>query len=241
MSFVSGAGHVVSQTIRFLTFQNAKIDEKEHGRSFFLAAILFAWIAGIGRYWDHPDAAWWQYAGLGSVLYIFFLSTFLFLIVWPLKPKRWSWLSIFIFVGLTSPLAWLYAIPVEQFLTPELAIKVNVWFLAIVAIWRVALYAKFLWSYGGLRFYALVAALLAPLSIIVMFLGSIQMETAAFEIMAGIEAERTPTQERASQGLNITLVLMFISVISFPIWFVAYVIRVYLVVLERLNLPRIGK
>ncbi|MBX3359076.1 MAG: hypothetical protein KF745_11700 [Phycisphaeraceae bacterium] len=46
------------------------------------------------------------------------------------------------FLGLfwmTAPLAWLYAVPYERFLTPVDAIEANAWTLAFVSLWRVAL------------------------------------------------------------------------------------------------------
>lgn len=51
------------------------------------------------------------------------------------------------FLGLfwmTSPLAWLYAIPYERFLTPVGAIEANLWTLAVVAAWRVILISRVL-------------------------------------------------------------------------------------------------
>ena len=36
-----------------------------------------------------------------------------------------------------SPLAWLYALPVERWLELGAALSLNRWFLAVVAAWRV--------------------------------------------------------------------------------------------------------
>jgi len=68
--------------------------------------------------------------GLGSVAYIFVLSALIWILALPLRPERWSYLSVLTFVGLTSPLAWLYAIPVERFVSMDFAISANVLFLA---------------------------------------------------------------------------------------------------------------
>ena len=43
---------------------------------------------------------------------------------------------------MTAPLAWLYAVPVERFLSPYDATLVNLCFLLIVATWRILLYAR---------------------------------------------------------------------------------------------------
>ena len=90
--------------------------------------IVGTWLAGIGRYWDHPDAKILQYAGLGSVIYIFILAAFIWLIVLPYKPLRWKYKTVLTFVSLTSFPAFLYAVPVEKFMKIEAAATVNAWF-----------------------------------------------------------------------------------------------------------------
>ena len=37
------------------------------GWAHFAFGLICTWIVGVGRYWDHPSAAPWQYAGLGSL------------------------------------------------------------------------------------------------------------------------------------------------------------------------------
>ncbi|WP_427452356.1 hypothetical protein [Litorimonas sp. WD9-15] len=215
---------IISETVKFLTFRNVKFNIPSNPKAYFLTAILFAWIAGVGRYWDHPSADWYQYAGLRSIAYIFILSTVLYVIVWPLRRERWHWLSVFVFVGLTSPLAWLYAIPVEQFTAPQTAIQINLRFLMVVALWRIALYGMFLWRYAGLRNASFVAALLAPLALILFALVALNLEDAIFEIMAGIERERTPEQDLADARFGIVNVLFVFSLITVPVWLLAYLI-----------------
>ena len=51
---------------------------------------VVTWAAGIGRYWDHPSAEYWQYLGAGSISYIFGLSLLLYLIVRPLRRDHTS-------------------------------------------------------------------------------------------------------------------------------------------------------
>lgn len=218
---------LISKTFLFLAFRNVKIDIPTRPITYGLWVILLAWIAGIGRYWDHPSPSLFELSGLRSVAYIFVLSTVLYLIVWPLKRKRWSWLAVFVFVGLTSPLAWLYAIPVERFTSAGTAITLNVRFLMLVALWRVALYGTFLWRYAGLRHSSFIAALLAPLALILFALVALNLENAIFEIMAGIEQERTPDQEISDSRFVVVNLLFIFSVITVPVWIVAYIIGLY--------------
>jgi len=222
-----GLKSLVSETVRLLTFRNVKIDTTSSPLAYGLWVIGLAWLAGIGRYWDHPSPSLFELSGLRSVAYIFILSTILYLIVWPLKRKRWSWLAVFVFVGLTSPLAWLYAVPVERFTSASTAITLNVRFLMVVALWRVALYGVFLWRYAGLRHASFIAALLAPLAIILFALVALNLENAIFEIMAGIERERTPDQELSDSRFLVVNFLFVFSLITVPLWVIAYVTSLY--------------
>jgi len=218
-----GLKQLLSETFRLLTFRNAKIDVSANPLLYAGWAILLAWIAGIGRYWDHPNPSLFEALGLRSVAYIFVLTTILFLIVWPLKRHRWDWLSVFVFVGLTSPLAWLYAVPVERLTEASTAVTLNVRFLMVVALWRVALYGTFLWRYAGLRNASFVAALLAPLAIILFALVGLNLENAIFEIMAGIEQERTPEQALSDSRYMVVNFLFVLSLITVPVWVIAYI------------------
>ena len=224
---VKTLGALVSQTLSLLAFRDVKIDSNSRPLAYGLWAISLAWVAGIGRYWDHPSPSLFELSGLRSVCYIFILSTVLYLIVWPIKRNRWSWLAVFVFVGLTSPLAWLYALPVERFTEASTAITLNVRFLMVVALWRVLLYGAFLWRYAGLRRSSFVAAWLAPLAIILFILVALNLEDAIFEIMAGIERERTPDEVISDSRFMAVNVLFVFSILTVPIWVIAYALSLY--------------
>ena len=87
----------------------------------FGAALLSSSLL-FGIAWGHPAAA-----GPGKRLG--FLQTYR------------SFLGLFC---MTAPLAWLYAIPYERFLTPVEAVQANLWTLGLVAVWRVALMIRVL-------------------------------------------------------------------------------------------------
>ncbi len=94
----------------------------------------------------------------------------------------------------------------------------------VVALWRIALYGMFLWRYAGLRNASFVAALLAPLALILFALVALNLEDAIFEIMAGIERERTPEQDLADARFGIVNVLFVFSLITVPVWLLTYLI-----------------
>ncbi|MBC8136374.1 MAG: hypothetical protein H8F28_10855 [Fibrella sp.] len=196
-------------TGKLLLFQTVKPDLPRHMPLYLLIGIGSAWLAGVGRYWDHPDAAWWQYAGIGSVAYIFVLALVLYLLLLPLRPHEWTYGRVLTFVGLTAPPGMLYAIPVERFLSLEAAQSANFWFLAVVASWRVALLWRFLRGAARLPGSVAAVALLLPICLIIATLTALNLEKAVFEIMAGLHGKK-PTPNDAAYG-----VLVALTVISF--------------------------
>jgi hypothetical protein len=178
--------------LRFLTFRFKFEDYQSLSHRHLLAGILGCWIVGMGRYWDDPRANWLQLGGVGSVAYIFALALLLWLIVKPIAPRRFSYLGILTLVAMTSPPAILYAIPVEKWMTLEAANQLNLLFLGIVALWRLALWGHYLCQWGlflgGMTF---VGAAL-PLAVIFISLIELNLHHVVVDIMGGIrEADRT--------------------------------------------------
>jgi hypothetical protein len=209
---------VLSDEIKLLTFRQIKLDVSIV--NYYLAfGFAFTWLSGIGRYWDNPKAELWQYLGLGSVAYVFVLAFVLWVVIYPLKPKNWSYKNVLLFVTLTSPPAVLYAIPVERFMSFEAAQQANVWFLAVVAIWRVALLAVFLMRVAGLSRFAVLVATLLPLTLIVATLTALNLEHVVFKIMAGLEDHEKSVNDGAYAVL---LIITYFSVMAFPVLLVLY-------------------
>ena len=196
-----------------LTFRQFKLNVEIF--NWYLAfGIFFTWLCGVGRYWDNPRAELWQYLGLGSVLYIFVLAFIVWLIILPLKPNNWSYKNVLLFISLTSPPAILYAIPVEKYMTLESAQLANVWFLAIVALWRVLLFLKYLKNSAGLSGLCVLVATLLPLTLIVALLTALNLEHVVFKIMAGLEEHEKSANDAA---YIILMIITYFSVMVSPI------------------------
>lgn len=214
---------VGGDTLKLLSFKPLRLDTSIV--NWYLAAGIFCtWLCGLGRYWDNPRAEVWQYAGFGSVAYIFVLAFVLWGVIAPLKPRNWTYTNILLFVSLTSPPALLYAIPVERFMSLDSAQTANVWFLAIVAVWRVALLYRFLTAAAGLSGMTVFIATLLPLTLIVSALTALNLEHAVFEIMAGL------SEENKSQNDDAYFILVLItgfSVVASPILLLMYGSQVY--------------
>ena len=215
---------------RLLTFRFSRQNFLDLGRKHFIFGLVCTWIVGMGRYWDDAGARLVQHLGLGSVIYIFVLSMFVWLVIWPLRPKQWSYSKVLTFVSLTSAPAILYAIPVERFLSMETARSVNAWFLAVVATWRVALLIFFLRKYAQLGAFQIIVAACLPLTMIVTALAALNLDRAVFDLMGGFR-ERTGTANDTAYEVLITLT--FVSVILFVPLLVCYVGIVLRGVVER--------
>ncbi len=175
---------------RVLTFQATREELALLDGRHLAFGLVFAWLAGMGRYWDDPRAEFLQQLGIGSVVYVFVLSGLLWVLGTPLRLPRWRYRDVLTFVTLTSPPALLYALPVERWFGVRTAIDLNVGFLAVVASWRVALWVFFLVRFARLGAFATTVVALLPLTAIVLLLSVLNLQHAVFEIMGGM---RDPT------------------------------------------------
>jgi hypothetical protein len=179
------------------------------GRRHLILGLVCTWIVGIGRWWEDSRAGWVQHLGIGSIAYVFILALFLWLVLWPLNPPRWSYFNVLTFVSLTSPPAILYALPVRHGLGLHQGQIVRLWMLAIVAGWRVALLAFYLRRGAGLSGVRTFVGTLFPLAIIVFSLTLLNLDKVVFNIMGGI-AESDRSVNDAAYG-----VLVLISALCF--------------------------
>jgi hypothetical protein len=210
---------ILTTALKLLVFRVPRESQLHFNRNHLLFGIACTWIVGMGRYWDDPGAKLLQHLGLGSVIYIFLLSLMLWLLIWPLRPRHWSYFNVLTFVSLTSPPAILYAIPVERFSSFQTARTLNILFLAVVAAWRVALLVFFLQRHASLGPFQITVAALLPLTLIVTTLTVLNLERAVFDIMGGLR-ERATTNDGAYMVLN---VLTFFSVFSFVPLLLCYI------------------
>lgn len=224
-SLLRDLGEVVVTTLRVLAFHRVVPDLRRLGGLYLAFGLFCTWLAGVGRYWDNERAELWQYLGLGSLAYVFSMAAVIWLLLFPLKPRNWHYRNILIFVCMTAPPALLYAIPVERFMTLQSAQTVNVWFLAVVATWRVALLFRFLKRSAGLFGGELIVSCLLPITLIVTALTFLNLEHVVFNIMSGIAPEQQ-TANDATYG-----VLVFItagSTLLLPFLAIGYLVLVWL-------------
>ena len=215
---------ILADQFRVLTFRRPSAALVARWPSYLAFGLAVTWLVGIGRYWDHPRAALWQTLGLGSLAYVVALSLLLWLLYWPLRPRRWAFRNVLLFVSLCSLPALLYAIPVERFLSLEAAQVANASFLAVVASWRVALLVHFLWRVAGLPPFTVAVAALLPVALIVVGLTVLNLEHVVFDVMAGIR-----DQDRSPHDLSyvVVLVISYFSILASPVLALLYLVLVW--------------
>lgn len=223
-SFLVDLREVIATTFRVLFFRPTIPDLRRLGGLYLGFGLVCTWLAGVGRYWDNTRADIWQYAGLGSLAYVFVMAAVVWLLLYPLKPRNWHYRNVLIFVCMTAPPALLYAIPVERFMDLESAQTVNVWFLAVVAAWRVALFARFLKGSSGLTGGELIVSCLLPITLIVVALTFLNLEHVVFNIMSGIRPE-DQTANDASYGVLILITSG--SIFAAPLLLSGYLVLVW--------------
>ena len=209
---------VLATTLRLLTFQATTEELAELNGRHFLFGLLCTWLVGVGRYWDNSHVPLLQRLGTGSLIYIFALSLLLWLVLWPLRPRHWSYFRVLTFVSLVSPPAILYALPLEYFYSIETANSLNVLFLAIVATWRVALLLFFLRRLGDLDWFSIIVAGLLPLTLMVATLTMLNLERVVFDLMGGLH-EKTA----GDSSYVVLIVLSELSILLFLPLLLCYV------------------
>jgi len=228
---------ILSAQFRLLFFRDVPGELGAQRNAFALYVLGVTWLVGIGRYWDSPDANWVQHLGIGSVAYLFVMSVILWCAIQPIAKAPVTISRIFIFVGMSSLPALLYAIPVEMFMSIDGAAKTNYWFLTVVAIWRVALLFFFCKRAVSLSTWGAMTATILPLCCIMMVLAALSLEHAVFDMMGGLRVvedyERTTAGLVASSlteaaGWSIDTVggLSFLAFLLFPIFMISWIIKV---------------
>jgi hypothetical protein len=111
-----------------------------------------------------------------------------------------------------------------RFLPFETARLINISFLVIVAIWRVALLFLYLARSTQLGLAGSLVGGLLPLSLVVVILSMLNLQHVTFDIMAGVKTEETTGMEAT---YAIILGLTLISFAIFPFLFFGYIYLIH--------------
>jgi hypothetical protein len=112
---------------------------------------------------------------------------------------------------LTSPMAWLYAIPYEHMMPAESAIRFNAWTLAGVSLWRVALIAQVMSVLWGFSWWVALGPVLF-FSNVVVLIGVFTMPVPLVDFMGGLQHANPMDSAIASMHL----VVRVLGVMALP-------------------------
>ncbi|MCC7084625.1 MAG: hypothetical protein IT427_06425 [Pirellulales bacterium] len=184
--------------------------------------LLFVLSAGFAREYDAEDLTREPWYVLIPVAASLATSFGLYYLIRKCSSARvesansfWTgYRSFLALYWMTAPLAWLYAIPVERFLTPADAVAGNLILLGIVSSWRVILMVRIVQVM--FRFHALVAIFLVMLfvdgvAMVVLWFTPLPI----FNIMGGIPMTEGETLIRSTATMVAVL-----GVLSFPVWLI---------------------
>jgi hypothetical protein len=181
--------------------------------------LLFVLSAGFAREYDGEDLLrepWHLLLPLGASLAT---ATLLFGLLW-LVFEGWktfestakAYRSFLALYWMTAPLAWLYAIPFERWLSDGDATRANLWLLGIVAIWRVVLMIRvvsIVWRVSFMT--ACFPVLLFADTVALVLLTFIPIPIVS--IMGGI---RSTESENLIHGTAI--LISVVGMLSWPVW-----------------------
>lgn len=205
----------------FLIGREESIRRLSGSWSTIIVGAMLVVSAGVARNYDHHYflREWeWLYGPFAASLVS---SSFIFLVGYPKALFRKSGLKNYVsFLSLywmTSPCAWLYAIPIESFTDIVTATKWNIAFLAIVSLWRVLLMARCLAVLTNEMAFSCLLRVLMPASF-VMMVASFHKGTELIGIMGGIKLSPSETILRTSaefttEGAFWTMIASYVGVL----------------------------
>lgn len=189
------------------------------------AMAILVFTAGLARNYDKP-ILWqqpWRLVGpfvaslvTSGLLFVFILmcAEFRKMRV-PSIPR--AYLAFLTIYWTTAPLAWLYGIPVEKMLSPFQATQANIWILAIVSAWRVAIIVRATSLMIGLRALAVFPVLMVVLDAIA-WSAIVYSPVPLIVVMSG--GELAPETRLIS---DVAKAVLMLTTFSFPFWLISAV------------------
>ena len=191
--------------------------------SSFWVGLLFVFSAAIARIYDGQDILgepWHLFVPFGaSLLTATILFLMLQLVLAPWGMPSWKVLHRYrAFVSLywmTAPLAWLYAIPVERFLSAHDSAIANVVLLGFVAAWRVILISRVAAVFYREPSGAFLVVMLFA-DTLTLFLAYHSIILVVMREMSGVSTELPESEKVLLHALQL---VMIFGVLTWLIWF----------------------
>jgi heme/copper-type cytochrome/quinol oxidase subunit 2 len=183
--------------------------------------LLFVAMASLAREYDQEDLVHEPLRLLLSPLASLGVASVLFVCVWGIgsgsvrsESMPTAWRRFVTLFWMTGPLAWIYAIPYEQFLDGAVAAEANLWTLGVVAAWRVVLIIRVISVVHGVDF----GRVAAPVLLIADLVAILLVQFLPFPIIVLMGGVRDPAEQVVAGIACCTLALCLVTL---PVWIVA--------------------
>jgi hypothetical protein len=208
---------------RFLIGQRQAIVEIVNCRASLWLGAIFVLSAGFAREYNQEDLlhdAWYLLVPLvASLATSFFLHGIIYLVASAspnTEPKFLeSYRRFLSLYWMTAPLAWLYALPVEQYFSAGDSVRANLSLLGLVSLWRLLLMARcvsVLFGSSYISSFLLVIFFADSLALGILYFTPLPI----FNIMGGI-----PLTESEWVIRDTATIVQFFGVVTWPVWFIA--------------------
>lgn len=151
--------------LRVLFFCAYKEELLSLGKREFFFSMALVLLAGFGRAW-HTAAPNLIIAALTSWGYVLCLGMYLWVLFALIGAKEWRFGRVLTFIGMTAPVAWLHAIPLERMLAPYEAEQASMIVFLVVTVWRIALLSWFAAQIACLGRMRIAVALFLPVALL---------------------------------------------------------------------------
>lgn len=208
----------------------------EHPMSLWIG-LVFVVSAGLAREYDGEDLLrepWHLLLPLAaSLVTSFLLFNLMNLIGWRrgagfarMEDEQKGtpagyWRRYRVFLSLywmTAPLAWLYAIPVERFMTEGPAATANIWLLALVSLWRVLLITRVCSLLYGTSFASCFFPVMLFADTFALWVVS-KIDLQIFVMMGGVKMTETQSALATAKAF-----VTFWGVLSWPVWAIGTIV-----------------
>lgn len=231
----------------YLVGKRIAIEEIASNRNSLAIGFLFCLSAALARHYDGKyfwREPWFLLAPAGASI---LTSAILFVAIYvatsvkarQLLPNIWrSYLSFLGLYWMTAPLAWLYGIPYERFLSEVNAAQANVWTLELVSIWRVLLISRVVSVLSPSSLFSAFTKVAVP-ALGIVFIALSYARLPLIDFMGGVHVPPS-VQPVANAYLFIMFFGFFALVVGILIWIVLLFIPSHESTLEgfRVDQPR---
>ena len=212
----------MSTLLQFLAGSRQAIIDVANCRASLLLGALFVLSAGFAREYNGKDLLHEPWlllvplvASLGTSLVLYFLLYMAAVVRTEADDRRVpSYRRFLSLYWMTAPLAWIYAIPVEQWMSAGDAMRANLSFLGIVSLWRVLLITRCVSVLFGASFvsaFFLVMLFADSLALVILYFTPLPI----FNIMGGIALTESEHVIR-----DTACKVQFFGGITWPVWFI---------------------